>query len=222
MEEVRLLISVPTCREWKPAFGASFLGLNCHLLKAGIPGYKLTHVYPDLMAQASCLSQARESALHKAVQGQFTHWLSLDDDMIFPIDTVHQLINHDKDVVTANYRRKSPTQIAGVCMGLDGQVIDSTNKFGLEQIGWMGGGCFLANINKIRHIPRPHFEVVYSPERGDYFDQDYYFSSKLRQHGSEIWCDHDLSKMIKHVGDFHFAWPLKPPVLDLIDNNKAA
>lgn len=124
MKEIRLFISVPSCREWKPAFGSSFLGLNCHLLKAPIEGCNLTQIYPDISAQASCLSQARQSALNKAIDGNFTHWLSLDDDMMFPYDLAHHLLAHDKEIVTCNYRRKSPTQITGVCMGLNGEVVE--------------------------------------------------------------------------------------------------
>jgi len=207
MRDIKLYISVPSCREWKPAFGSSFLGLTAHLMQKGVPGNNLKALFPEIAAQASCLSQARQSSLTKAIQGQFTHWLSLDDDMMFPPNVVDQLLVHEKDVVTANYRRKNAQKVLGVCMGLDGKIIDSTGKTGLEQIGWMGGGCFLADIEKIKHIPTPHFEVSWCPERQDYYDQDNYFSAKLRQNNCELWLDHDLSQQIVHVGDYPFAWP---------------
>jgi hypothetical protein len=203
--EVRLLISVPSCREWKSAFGSSFVGLNVKLMHSGLRDHKLTALYPDIAAQASCLSQAREKALSKAIDGNFTHWLSLDDDMVFPCDIVDRFLARDKAVVTANYRRKSP-KVSGVCMGIDGQLVDSTGKTGLEKIGWMGGGMFLVDIENIKHIPQPRFEVVWCPELKDYYDQDQYFSAKLRQGGVDIWCDHDLSQSIKHIGDTHFEW----------------
>lgn len=207
MKEIRLFVSVPSCREWKPAFGSSFVGLNCKLVSNGLKDHKLMAVYPEIAAQASCLSHARQIALNKAIEGNFSHWLSLDDDMQFPVDVVDQMLAHDKDVVTANYRRKNPHIVSGVCMGLDGEIIDSTGKSGLEQIGWMGGGMFLADIEKIKHIPRPHFEVSWCAERQDYYDQDNYFSAKLRQFGCEIWLDHDMSQSIFHVGDYHYGWP---------------
>lgn len=207
MADIKLFISVASCRGWMPAFGASFLGLNCNLVSNGIKGHNLAGLYPDIAAQASCLSQARQCALNKAIDGGYTHWLSLDDDMQFPMDIIDKMIVHEKAVVTANYRRKNPNVVSGVCMGLDGQIIDSTGKSGLEQIGWMGGGCFLADIEKIKHIPRPHFEVSWCEERQDYYDQDNYFSAKLRQHNAEIWLDHGLSQLISHVGDYHYKFP---------------
>lgn len=207
MREIRLFISVPSCREWKPAFGSSFLGLSANLLQHGVKDCKLAALLPEIAAQASCLSQARQSALTKAIQGNFTHWLSLDDDMMFPADIIDKMIVHDVPVVTANYRRKNAKQVRGVCMDLDGNEINSTGKRGLQKIGWMGGGMFLADIEKIKHIPAPHFEVIWCPERQDYFDQDNYFSAKLRNYGCEMWLDHDLSQEIIHVGDYHFSWP---------------
>ena len=207
MADIKLFISVASCRGWTPAFGASFLGLNCRLVSNGLKDHTLIGLFPDIAAQASCLSQARQMAFNKALDGGFTHWLSLDDDMQFPATLVDALLAHDKAVVTANYRRKNPTVVSGVCMGLDGQLIDSTGKSGLEQIGWMGGGCFLANIEKIKHIPRPHFEVSWCEERQDYYDQDNYFSAKLRQNGVELWLDHDVSQHITHVGDYHYKFP---------------
>lgn len=91
-------------------------------------------------------------------------------------------------------------------MGLDGEIIDSTGKSGSEEIGWMGGGMFLADIQAIKHIPAPHFEVVWCPERQDYYDQDNYFSAKLRENNIPILLDHTLSQSIVHVGDYPFAW----------------
>lgn len=220
MKEVKLYVSVPSCREWKTAFGSSFLSMIYSLLIPQVPKeFKITKLYPDITAQSSLLPQARQFALTRAIEGNFTHWLSLDDDMVFPANLVDRMIKHDEAIVTANYRRKSPTQVVGVCMGLDGQVVDSTGKSGLEEIGWMGGGCFLANIEKIKSIPAPHFEVIWSKERQDYYDQDYYFSAKLRQNNVKIWCDHDISQDIKHIGDYHFAWPQE--IVKLVKNEAA-
>jgi hypothetical protein len=205
--DIRLYISVPSCREPKAGFNSSLLSLTAKLIKEGIKGHNLLSIYPEIAAQASCLSQARQHALTKAIKDNCTHWLSLDDDMMFPHDVVEQMLVHDAAIVTANYRKKNFRQVVGVCQGLDGNMIDSTGKSGTEIIGWMGGGLFLVDLEKIKHIHAPHFEVVWCPEREDYYDQDNYFSAKLRQHGVDILLDHDLSQSVKHIGDYLFEWP---------------
>jgi hypothetical protein len=214
MKDIKLFISVPSCREPKAGFNASFLSLSAHLLQRGIEGHNLVGIYPEIAAQASCLSQSRQAALSKAIKDGFTHWLSLDDDMMFPSNIIDLMLKHDAALVTANYRRKNFNKVMGVCMGLDGKIIDSTGKTGTEIIGWMGGGMFLADIEKIKHIPAPHFEVVWCPERDDYYDQDNYFSAKLRQNGIDILLDHDLSQFISHIGDYPYAW--QQPVAKIV------
>ena len=205
--DVKLYLSVPSCREPKSGFNASFLGLSAYLLQKGIKDHNLIGIYPQIAAQASCLSQARQHSLSTALKEGFTHWLSLDDDMMFPANCVDQLIAHNAPVVTANYRKKNHTKVLGVCQGIDDKILDSTGKTGTQKIGWMGGGLFLVDLEKIKHIPAPHFEVVWCKERQDYYDQDYYFSAKLRQHGIDILLDHDLSQQTKHIGDYLFEWP---------------
>lgn len=204
-DKVRLYISVSSCRDWKTQFASSMLGLVHHLTMTGLGG-RLEAMDFKIGAQASLLSQARQVVLSEAIARGFTHWMSFDDDMVFPCDVVDQLLSHDQDIVTANYRRKKDA-VSGVCMGLDGQILDSTGKSGLEEIGWMGGGCFLADLRKLKEIPAPHFEVVWCPERNEYFDQDNVFCAKVRQHGMKIYCDHSLSQQIGHVGDYEYRFP---------------
>ncbi len=194
----KLYISVPSCRDWKVDFGASMMGLTAYLFEKNIMAY------PNIMRQASCLSEARQKALDEAITGEFTHWLSLDDDHAFPPNILDGMFAHKKDIITANYRKKLP-EVVGVCIGMDGKFVDSTGKTGLEQIHLMGGGMFLADISKIKPIARPHFEVRYTAK--GYYDQDTFFSALMRENGVEIWCDHDLSQKVQHIGDYAYGWP---------------
>ena len=204
MNVMRLFVSVSSVRDWKPQFGNSLLALSHRVTSKGVKGQKLEGFMIRAQMQASCLSGSRQKSLDLAIEGGFTHWLSLDDDMVFPADIVDRLAVHGKDVMTANYCRKVPGKIEGVYQDLKGEIIDSGRRTGIEQIAWMGGGMFLADLSKIKPIPKPHFEVVWSEEKQDYFDQDMVFSGKIRHHGVEIWCDHEASKTIGHVGDYEF------------------
>lgn len=207
---IRLYISVASCRDWKPHFGASLCMLSDRLASNRIGG-KLEAVRYDLQAQASCLPNAREMALIKAEQNGFTHILYLDDDIEFPQTIVEDLISNNFDVVTANYCRKQE-KIAGVCLGMDGEVVNSTVKMGIEEIGWMGMGCTLININSIKHIKPPRFSILWVPERNMYMNEDYYFSMKLRENGIRLYCDNRVSNQIKHIGDKAFVFPKVEPM----------
>ena len=199
MEKIRLLISVPSARDWKPQFGASLCGLVQHLSAEKLGG-RLEVVEMAAHFQASCLSTARERSLLYAEKEGFTHWLSLDDDMVFPVDSVDKLLVHNVPVAVANYRRKQE-EVLGICLDLDGQFINSSGKTGLQEVGWIGGGLNLFDINAVKVVEPPRFSVLWVKEKQAYMSEDYYFSTKLREQGIKMFCDHDLSQQVQHIGD---------------------
>lgn len=206
--DVRLFISVASNRDWKPKFGASLGCLMSYLTNQGIriEGYNLKEFFLRAWGTASLLSKARQAFVDEMIAEGFTHWLSLDDDMSFPIDIVDQLIKHDKDVVSCNARYKDEV-VKGSCLGTDGKQLDSTGKEGLEELKLMGGAIFLARIEAFKYIPKPHFQVLWSPEYNDYVGEDIHFAALLKTNGVQLWCDHDASQQIGHVGEFEYKWP---------------
>ena len=196
---VRLYIHVASGRDWKSAFGNSMVGLTFHLATQRLGG-KLSHMQFSIAAQAG-IAQARKEDMDKALAGGFTHFMSLDDDMVFPMDVVDRLIAHEKPIMVANYSRKT-AENTPVCLGLDGKYLDSSTKTGIEEIGFLGLGMALLDLREVVKIPSPRFDFVWDEERKEMWDESTFFSMKARDAGVSIWCDHDLSKEIGHVGDF--------------------
>lgn len=211
MNEVSLYISVPSNRDWKPKFGNCLADLCVHLkgktLGEGDENYKLRTFFRRNFINTSCLPMARQAFVDEMIEGNFTHWLSLDDDMSFPMDIVDRLIAHDKDIVSCNARQKvGVDKKLGSVQGMDGQPIDSTGKTGLEELRTMGGAIFLARIEAFKHIPKPHFSVYWSPEYKAYVGEDVHFAALLGMNGVKMWCDHDASQTIGHIGDHEYKW----------------
>lgn len=204
-KEVSLLVSVPSCRDWKPQFGTSLVLLAEHLVNKKLGG-RLARVQYSFHMQASCLSSSREYNLLFAENEGFTHWLSLDDDMVFPCDVVDKLIAHNLPVVVANYRRKQ-VEIVGICLDKNGEYLDSTGKTGIEEVTYVGGGCNLVEVAAVKAIVPPRFSVLYVKEKQSYMSEDYFFSMKLQEHGIKMYCDHDVSNEVKHVGDVVYTFP---------------
>jgi hypothetical protein len=157
----------------------------------------------------SLLSSARQRKLDLAIKGDYTHIAMFDDDMTFPKDTVHQLLKHEKDFVCANVCQKTPEKISGVCLDLkDGKRINSDGAYGLEEVSYGTLACTLIRLDAIRHVQKPHFEVLWSPElnnnEGGYQGEDHYFMRKIREYGVKLYCDHDLTKQVAHVGDYPY------------------
>ncbi len=213
-ESVKLFLSVPSNRPWEPRFGTSFADLLVRLTSEGIkdPGYKLESFRYQVLRQVSNLPNGRQHFVDDMIANNFTHWLSLDDDMTFPMDIVDRLISHGKDVVSCNAMRKDGT-VDGSCQGMDGKPIDSTGKTGLQELRTMGGAIFLARIGAFKHIPKPHFQMIWSPAHNSYLGEDVYFSTILKMSGVGLYADHDTSQLISHIGSWEYQWSKQKDVV---------
>jgi len=154
--------------------------------------------------------QAREQLLHDvtSVWGA-THVLWLDADMTFPPDTALRLLQHEKDIVAANYMtRVLPSRPTA---RRDGRCISSQDASGLEAVDHVGMGVFLMKASVAADLPRPRFRYSTPTET-----EDVYFCNLLRAAGHTIWIDHDLSQEVGHVGQqtYRFA---RAPVAALDD-----
>lgn len=199
---MKLFISIPSNRDWKGKFGSSLAGLMSHLVN---PSFPLEGFTMRAWGQSSCLSIVRQAFVDEILIDKYTHWLSLDDDMTFPKDIVDRLSAHDKDVVAVNARCKNPV-VRGSLVALNGENIDSRGKTGLEEIKAFGGAIFLAKTSCFADIPKPHFNVLWSDIHNSYISEDIFFATLLRIKKVKMYCDHDVSQEIGHIGDHEYRW----------------
>lgn len=201
MGHTKLAISVPSARDWKPRFGSSMLGLVRHLTKNGVD------IDVNIMQGASILPRARQMAIGWARSIHATHLLCLDDDMQFPADIADRLLAHGVDIVACNYVSKV-TQRA-LIHGLDGQLLTSEGVSGLQEVGWVGFGVILIRMACLDPVAPPFFEQIWNPDRQDFIGEDFYFCKRVREYGVKIYCDHDASQFVGHIGDQAFGFPQK-------------
>lgn len=205
MREIRLALTVPCTRDWKAGFGSSILGLVRHLSVSGISGVNMSHFDMNIMQGTSVLPRARQLAVEWAKKSGATYLLCIDDDMQFQANIVDTLMGRDVDIVACNYIGKGTGK--SLVHGLDGQMISSEGRSGIEEVGWVGFGLVLIKLDAIKDIPVPLFETRWMEERQDFIGEDFYFCMKVRQHGIKIYCDHDASRLIKHIGDYGYGYP---------------
>lgn len=191
---MKTYICVPSCRDWKPHFGASLCGLVRKMTLDGVDFDMLA------MMGTSVLPKARQIAVDHAIQNNFTHILFLDDDMAFSADLYQSLSKHSLPVVAANYSNKS-SDPKPQTHGIDGLPLYSHEKIGIEEAGWVGFGAVLIDLASIKDIPKPLFEMRWMEDRQAFIGEDYYFCGKVRAHGLKIYIDHDISQNMGHVGD---------------------
>lgn len=119
-------------------------------------------------------------------RADWTVWF--DDDMVFPSNAAAQLISHNKDICGASYlRRTPPHELLGEP---DGPLVQTT---GLSRFKRIPAGVLA--------VKRDVFDRVGRWTVTDEDGEDILFCDRARAKGFEVWCDLDLTREIKHVGE---------------------
>lgn len=208
-EHVKLAISVCSNRPMPPRCAIAMCMVIHHLTAYGVPFGMLCRM------QASLLPSARQEVLNEALADGCTHQLWWDDDIEPSGDCVLRMLHAMKqrpeiDVIAANYCRKQD-DLQYTAEGLDGKMMHSYGKVGLEEADKVGMGLMLVRLDKLRQTRAPHFEVKWHEEFGNYRGEDRYFTKKMREAGMRIFVDHGISNFTQHWGDLGYNFTLWNP-----------
>lgn len=128
-------------------------------------------------------------------------WLFfIDTDMMFPHDALMRLIEHDKDIVGANYRTRTPP------FGFAGHYLDGTDNHvysdDLEPMAHLPTGLLLIRFDVFRKIlehetERAERRMIEFPEAIEY----------LRAHGKSELAIEELSERVNPFPDSWFRAP---------------
>lgn len=198
-----IYVAIPTCRDWKAGFGVSMIGLTNKLTGDCITG-KLGGMHFNCKVN-SLLPGGRQAMLNDAIEKGFSHILWIDDDTQFPAEALDIFLSRKKPIICANMTRKIMGD-TGVAHDLNGQKINSSGKTGIDEVSFIGMGFALMEVETLKKIGAPHFEIMWIPERQSYLGEDMYLSEKLRQAGVKLYIDNDVSNMTKHIGDFGYGF----------------
>jgi len=149
----------------------------------------------------------------------FDWLLWIDTDMIFPDDSLLRLLAHSKnvdsgrtpgraDIVGANYRQRIPPySFVGFYMdGSDAHL----NEPGLHRMRHLPAGLLLTRFDIYRKLKPPWYRAP--RVKGEPRDE-VYFCNAAREAGYEIWCDHDLTREVRHIGDQEIPWFLPEQIV---------
>jgi len=196
-------ICVPSRSDWKAEFGISLVRVIAYCLSQGniLP-------YPQL-ASGSVIAELRNSLVQRALDTpETTHVSFIDDDQMFPADTIPRLIAHDLPIVGANIVRKESNprtnsrelapegfdqKLANVCWTLP-------HSTGVQEVDYVGTGLILIKREVFEAMGKPWYFYDLKGEVGE----DVSFCHKARELGYSTHIDHDLSKEVKHCGTFYW------------------
>ena len=194
----KICIGVPTNRLIKPKTVLSLLNIID----------KSKYDYHFLIAsEGYTISENRTYIVTQAIKNKCTHLLFVDDDMIFPENTIDQLISHGKEIVgtVAHSRALPPMPVVEFLNEDEVSVADRLlGKWNIPkelfEVKAVGGGVLFIDLKVFETLGKPWFSTETWEFGMTKMGEDSWFCQKAREAGFKIWCDPTLT--IGHIGDY--------------------
>lgn len=161
--------------------------------------------------RGSIVHKSRQALAEQAEQQHADYSLWIDSDMRFPRDALVRLLTHQQDIVGVNYvTRQQPMRYVAVkriaAEGEQGEYLATrADSTGLEEAEALGFGMVLIHGSVWGTIGLgPWFLFDYDRETDILTGEDAYFCGLARDAGFKVMVDHDLSKEIRHIGQWEF------------------
>ncbi len=184
-----IAILIPSGESWKARFGQSVTSLVGFMAHNHIP-------HEVINTMGSILPYSRQVLFEMAIGVGHKYAITLDSDMVFPMNLV-DMMKHDKPIIACNYVTGQPCRF--ISHGMDGAVMDSRGKTGIEQASRIALGCALIDLEYIKKLPKPWFQFGYDAVENKFQGEDYYFSELCTKNNVELFVDHDISQQVKHI-----------------------
>lgn len=163
----------------------------------------------------SVITIARRNLTDIFMNSDFDYAWWVDSDMKFPIDTPIRLLQRNVPLVGCNYRRRRfPNPGFTGMMGKPGafsELVTDDNSPAMQEVDVLPHGCVMVHRSVYERTPQPHYIQDYVTELNLEIGEDIYFCQKAKDAGFQVWCDHELSKEISHIGIFHYNYNLSVP-----------
>lgn len=138
----------------------------------------------------------------------WTHILSIEDDMGFSPDILHTLARRKLPIVGCTYKTNKGWPVRWTAIDKDGNPLGTDkDKTGVEEAYVIPQGMTLVEREVFEKTPKPWFMQGYDHESDTYtFVQDYYFCIQAKKAGFSCYVDHDASKKLWHTGVKLYHW----------------
>lgn len=158
--------------------------------------------------EGSMVGAARETMVDDILgMPNTTHLLFIDEDMGFRQDCLNRLLARQVPFVSANYRMKIPPCYFTARKADDSSWLETKkDSYSLEEASFTGFGFSLIERQVLEAVQKPRFSNVYVEKFGTYSSEDRSFCHKARDAGFPVHVDHDVSKLVYHVGSYSYSW----------------
>lgn len=203
---MRIAILIPARGQMEVATAFDLVAMCAYTIKT------TDHDIDLFTCSGTLIFDQRNNLVKTALDIKADYLLFVDADMRFPKDTLKTLMAHDKDIIGVNATTRSePVKPTAKNMHIneDGSIdwmpIYSNAKSGIEMADGIGCGVMLIKRQVVEALEEPYFYFEQLPGN-KLLGEDIYFCVKAKDAGFNTWIDHDLSKVIKHIGQYVYGW----------------
>src|SRR5215831_16047897 len=145
----------------------------------------------------------REDVILLAMEQGFTHLQFVDTDVRFPESTIKRLIEHDKDIIGANYNRKEFPLRGATEHYYEHNRALKVPKDEPYRVRAIPCGLMLINLARVNEkmVP-PYFDTINNPDPAKRVGEDIYFCRAANEAGLEVWCDPTIK--VGHIGPYEY------------------
>lgn len=218
---MKIALCIPCHRQTEAKFTQCLASLIAFSSRATveIDGNPVTPEFEIFMVSSSLLCESRNRLVAEAINWEADYMLWMDADHVFPCDALLRLLSKSQLVVGCNYaRRFSPTSPTASKYGEDDEMdlVWTTQEKAaageLEEVAHLGLGLCLIDMRvyaileaQAEEEGKEHFWPLFiqppTPDGIRCVGEDVSYFKKLREAGIKIFCDHELSWEVGHIGE---------------------
>ena len=189
----KIAIAVASNREMK-------IGTYLSLMNLAV-GYQ-RDLLPLVATDGYDTAENRNYCVFNALRAGCSHILFVDDDMVFPPDTLERLLNHDKDIIGTVYNSRMFPPTPTIALEDGSKIKDGDKLEPLIKCSYVGTGVMLIKLDIFKTIEKPWFHIQKHENGYTLFSDDCYFCKQVIKQGYEVWCDTTIK--VGHLGLFTY------------------
>ena len=186
---MKIAIASLSNRGFKPETVRSLLELDCPYEKKII-----------MATQGYHIAENRNFIAIQAINSNCDYIFMVDDDMIFPSDTLERLLAHKKSIVGVAYHPRFEID-KDTHKPLDKTHIRTLKEEGADKLfecEAVGTGVMLINTMILNEIAKPWFKISNHETGYTTMGEDWWFCEQAIKAGFKVWCDPTIE--IGHIG----------------------
>lgn len=186
---MKVAIGIPSGDTVNTDFACSLATMMAFSNKADVGVAIINHKGP-------LIAHNRNMIVKEAQKLEADYLLFIDADMVFPPDTMLQLIAAQKLIVACDASRKR--EPFDTIAKRNGRLLGKTRK--IAEVDTIGTGIMLIHMSVFADMPKPYFSESYNEVAEKHVGGDIHFCTRARLLGFPVHCHGKLSQAIGHQG----------------------